>query len=158
VAHAVVLLKQATDLHTSTLAQQVVHRMVTTPGFLDAHVGRLRSLYRERAQALVAALECELGDRLSFVPPDGGMFVWGRLSGDAASVDTSDLLGRAVAHGVAYVPGAAFAVSAQGQGDQHRDALRLSFATVPAEALAEGARRLGVALAGTGSRTGAGIG
>jgi 2-aminoadipate transaminase len=158
VADAVVLLKQATDLHTSTLAQQVVHRIVTTPGFLDAHVGRLRSLYRERAWALIAALGCELGDRLSFAPPDGGMFVWGRLSGDAAAVDTSDLLGRAVARGVAYVPGAAFAVAAQGQGNRHPHDLRLSFATVPAEALAEGARRLGVALAGAGAGPPAGNG
>jgi 2-aminoadipate transaminase len=133
-AQALVLVKQAVDLHTSTLAQRAVHRVLSTPGFMPAQLDRLRPLYRQRCAALVDALGRELGDRFEFHPPDGGMFVWGRFLDD---VDTHVLLAQAVAQGVAFVPGQAFAVS----GD-HRRAMRLSFATVEPDQLAEGVRRL----------------
>jgi 2-aminoadipate transaminase len=137
---AVVLLKQAVDLHTSTLAQRVVYRVVTTPGFMDAHLAELRPLYEARAQALSAALHDAFGERVSFVEPEGGMFVWARLAD--AGIDTHALLGRAVDHGVAYVPGRAFAV-----GSQHERELRLSFATATPDELREGVRRLAAAFA-----------
>jgi len=44
VVAAVVLVKQAVDLHTSTLAQRAVHRLVTRPGFLEDQVEALRIL------------------------------------------------------------------------------------------------------------------
>lgn len=79
VARAMVVLKQALDLHTSTVSQRAIHRVVTAPGFMPAQVARLRPLYRERCEALVDALNAELGDRFEFDPPSGGMFVWGAL-------------------------------------------------------------------------------
>ena len=42
VAQALVLLKQAADLHTGTLTQRMVYRLISEPGFLDAHIARLR--------------------------------------------------------------------------------------------------------------------
>ncbi|HEX4818787.1 MAG TPA: PLP-dependent aminotransferase family protein [Acidimicrobiales bacterium] len=137
VAPALVLVKQALDLHTSTLAQHALHDLLTAPGFLDRQLDRLRGVYRERAAALSEALRAEFGDRLRFRPPDGGMFVWGEL---VDVVDTQELLAAAIERGVAFVPGEAFAVAA----DHHR-ALRLSFATNAPDQLAEGVRRLAVA-------------
>jgi 2-aminoadipate transaminase len=66
------------------------------------------------------------------------MFVWGRF---VDPIDTQDLLPKALDQGMAYVPGQAFAVA----GD-HRQALRLSFATATPVQLAEGVRRLAAAL------------
>jgi 2-aminoadipate transaminase len=137
VAPALVLVKQALDLHTSTLAQRAVHELVTTPGFLDRQLDRLRQLYCERATTLCDALRDDFGDRVRFQPADGGMFVWGEFVDD---IDTQQLLAAAIARGVAFVPGPAFAVAA----DHHR-ALRLSFATAPPDQLAEGVRRLAAA-------------
>ena len=137
VAPALVLVKQALDLHTSTLAQRAVHDLLTAPGFLDRQVDRLRGLYRERATALCDALRSAFGDRLRFQTPAGGMFVWGEFVDE---VDTQELLAAAIAHGVAFVPGQAFSVAA----DLHR-ALRLSFATNAPAQLAEGVRRLAAA-------------
>src|SRR4051812_26291433 len=134
VAPALVLVKQALDLHTSTLAQRAVHDLVTTPRFLDQQLVRLRRLYRDRADALCDALHTEFADRVRFGTPEGGMFVWGEFVDD---VDTQLLLAAAIARGVAFVPGQAFAVAA----DHHR-ALRLSFATNPPAQVAEGVRRL----------------
>ena len=128
-----VVVKQALDLHTSTLAQRAAWRVVTTPGFMGPHLERLRALYAERAGALDSALRAHLGDALQWNRPDGGMFVWAE-----SDFDTTPLLARAVEHGVAFVPGSAFAVR---RGD-HAHALRLSFATVPPEELEEGVLRL----------------
>jgi 2-aminoadipate transaminase len=137
-ASALVLLKQAVDLHTSTLSQRAVHRVVTAPGFLDAQLDRLRPLYRDRCAALVHALHTGLGDRFEFSAPQGGMFVWGRFP---EGIDTQELLPAALDQGMAYVPGQAFSVD----GD-HRDAMRLSFVTATPAQLAEGVRRLAAAL------------
>ncbi|MEY2424180.1 MAG: 2-aminoadipate transaminase [Acidimicrobiaceae bacterium] len=137
-AQTLVLVKQAVDLHTSTLSQRAVHRVLTAPGFMTAQLDRLRPLYSDRCNALVHALRTELGDRFEFAAPDGGMFVWGQF---VDSIDTQALLPRALEEGMAYVPGRAFAVD----GD-HRRALRLSFATATPEQLYEGVRRLASAL------------
>jgi 2-aminoadipate transaminase len=66
------------------------------------------------------------------------MFVWCELD----EVDTETLLPEAIRHGVAFVPGPAFAVEA----GTHRHALRLSFASVTPGELVEGVRRLRTAL------------
>jgi 2-aminoadipate transaminase len=134
IADALVLLKQAADLHTSTLAQRVVHRIVTTPGFLEAQIQLLRNHYESQSAVLVDALTSDLGDQFEFTAPDGGMFVWGSIAGP---VDTGALLTRAVDAGVAFVPGAAFAVEAAQPGS-----LRLSFATARPADLRRGVQRL----------------
>jgi 2-aminoadipate transaminase len=137
-APSVTLLKQAVDLHTSTLAQKIALRLLGGPDF-DRHVGELRDHYRRQAAVLVGALATVFGDRLAVEPPDGGMFLWGRLTDPG--VDTDGLLPRALEQGVAYVPGSAFSVT-----EAHDDCLRLSYATVTPEDLVEGARRLGQVL------------
>ena len=132
---AVVLVKQAVDLHTSTLAQRAVHPLVTTPGFLADQVEALRILYQDRATALCDAPDGDFGELLSFTRPAGGMFVWARCP--RAGIDTGALLAPAIHQGTAYVPGGAFAVDAG-----PADAIRLAYSSAAAPELAEAARRL----------------
>ena len=139
IIRSMVVLKQASDLHTSSLAQHVVYGVLTETGFLPAHIAGLRARYQHQAVVLGAALERSLGDHIAFDRPDGGMFVWGRLRD--RSIDAAELLPLAVAEGMAFVPGSAFAVNAD-----HRSSLRLSFATGTAEELNEGVARLAAAL------------
>jgi 2-aminoadipate transaminase len=122
VHRSMAILKQSADLHTSSLTQQVVHRTLAEPGFLDAHLALLRRTYQHQATHLVGALRTRLGDRLTVAEPDGGMFLWAELL--APDADTAALLRPAVEHGVAFVPGAAFGVE-----DLHPRCLRLSYAT-----------------------------
>jgi len=70
--------------------------------------------------------------------PQGGMFFWLTLP---AELDASALLPRAVAAGVAFVPGTTFFP----QGG-HANTLRLSFVTVPPARIAEGIAALGAVL------------
>lgn len=133
------ILKQAADLQTATFNQALVREVVTTAGWLDAHLDALRATYRDRAEALAAALAEHLGERLALSMPEGGMFLWAELAD--GELDTAALLGAALERGVAYVPGTAFAVDRD-----LRSAMRLSFATASPDELAEAANRLARAI------------
>jgi 2-aminoadipate transaminase len=134
-----VRLKQAADLHTSTLCQQMAVDVLSDGPFMEAHLAGLGPFYGSRCDALAAALQSELGERVSFDLPDGGMFLWLRL--DDAAPAARDLLARAVEAGVAFVPGEAFHVDGSGA-----DRIRLSFATLSPDELGEAAARLARAL------------
>lgn len=92
-----------------------------------------RELYRERRDALLAALEAHL-PQATWTRPGGGFYVWLTLP---AGLDAKAMLPRAVTGRVAYVPGGAF--YADGTGGH---SLRLSYCFPTAERIAEGVRRL----------------
>ena len=138
---AVVRLKQARDLHTSSLSQWVAHDVLADAAFVAQHRLTLAELYGSRCAALVDALRHHLGDRIEFAAPDGGMFVWGSIAG----VDTTALLPIAVEEGVAFVPGGAFYV--EDDAPDGRDRVRLSFATLLPAELDDAVARLARAVA-----------
>ncbi|HEY9312703.1 PLP-dependent aminotransferase family protein [Williamsia sp.] len=137
VIEMVELLRQGADLCGSTFSQLMVAELLDDSAWLDTHVAHVQTEYRLRATALTSALECELGGRIQFSQPEGGMFCWARIPG----VDTSRLLADAVTAGVAFVPGAAFGVEAD-----FSECLRLSFSALPPDGLHEAVRRLAIAL------------
>ncbi|MFC5381268.1 PLP-dependent aminotransferase family protein [Aquipuribacter nitratireducens] len=133
-----VLAAEAAVLCPSSFSQRVVATYLATSDW-RAHVKVLRSVYRERRDALVGALEQHLPDAV-LTRPDGGFFTWVAMPDD---LDTTAMLPRAVAARVAYVPGTAF--HADGGGGAH---MRLSFCFPPPERIAEGVRRLAGVVAG----------
>ncbi|MBF6172488.1 PLP-dependent aminotransferase family protein [Nocardia blacklockiae] len=135
VCRGVELLKQGADLCGSALTQQITTELLADEGWLSDHVDKVRRLYGERAQALVSALRDRFGTRITSTDAAGGMFVWADFTDD---VDTVELLPRAVEHGVAYVPGSAFAV-----GTGYRHSMRLCFTTFDAATLRDAVDRLG---------------
>ncbi|MGC5249010.1 PLP-dependent aminotransferase family protein [Gordonia sp. DT219] len=130
-------LRQSADLCGSTLCQLMAADLLSDSGWLAGHVDGLRTEYRRRAESLVESLHRHLGGRIELNAPQGGMFCWARLPG----VDTSALLHAAVTEGMAFVPGSAFAVTAD-----FGEHLRLSFATLRPPLIDEGVRRLTAAL------------
>jgi 2-aminoadipate transaminase len=126
--------KQAADLHTATFAQMLLVNVVSQPGWLDAQKARVVPMYHDRCRALVAALDEQLGDRIRFHRPQGGMFLWTEFD---QVPSTKVLLQHAVAAGVAFVPGDAFTI------DQRPDAkARLSYSTLTPDLFGEAVRRL----------------
>jgi 2-aminoadipate transaminase len=102
----------------------------------------VRKVYAERALAMGNALRRELGDAIEFVQPQGGLFVWARLTGANGKVkDGAELAKRAIDKGVAFVPGAPFYAS-----NPDLSTLRLSFATADVAKIEEGVGRLGQAI------------
>ncbi|MGV9678079.1 aminotransferase-like domain-containing protein [Nocardia sp. NPDC003482] len=139
VCRGVELLKQGADLCGSALTQQITADLLADESWLSGHVDKVRGMYGERAQALVGALRERFGDRVVSTDAAGGMFVWVDFTD---GTDTAALLPRAVDHGVAFVPGAAFAVS-----DGYRGSMRLCFTTSEAATLREAVERLARAAA-----------
>ncbi len=135
--------KQFSDANTSTFAQATAAYYLQS-GRLPAALDKVRAAYAERAQAMGDALRRELGDAISFTAPAGGLFYWARLTGQRVPrADAADFAKRAIAQGVAFVPGAPFYANAPDHAT-----LRLSFATANLESIEEGVARLGRALAG----------
>lgn len=133
--------KQFSDAHTSTFAQATAAQYLKA-GRMPATLAKVRQVYAERATAMGNALRRELGDAIEFVQPQGGLFIWARLTGARGQLaDGAELAKRAIDKGVAFVPGAPFYA-------RNPDAatLRLSFATVGLEKIEEGVGRLAQAL------------
>ena len=133
--------KQGADLHTDTLAQRaVLHYCLHAD--LEGHIARLRRVYRERRDAMLAALTRYFPPEARWTRPEGGLFLWVTLP---AGVDTRALLADALERGVAFVPGSAFqTMPDRGQGGQ---SLRLNFSHADPERIDEGLRRLGEVVA-----------
>jgi len=132
---AFIKVKQAADLHTSTFAQRLVLETVSEAATLDAHIARLCEVYGERNAAVLAALDDHFAGLVDWNRPEGGMFVWARMREGGPSAHT--LWKAAIAHQVAFVPGAPFYAM-----DGDAATFRLSFVTVAPDRLAEAVGRL----------------
>ena len=104
--------KQATDLHTATLTQRAVYEVVKD-GFLNEH----------------------MPTGVKWNQPAGGMFLWLELP---EGMDSEEMLKKALARNVAYVPGTPFYAN-----EPVRNTLRLAFVTVPEEKIRAGVKVLG---------------
>ena len=133
--------KQFSDAHTSTFAQATAAQYLSA-GRMPATLAQVRAVYAERAQAMGDALRAQLGDAIAFVQPQGGLFVWARLTGAGGKVADGNVFAKnAIAQGVAFVPGSPFYCA---QPDHAT--LRLSFATADVAKIREGVARLAQAL------------
>lgn len=126
--------KQAVDLHSSTLTQRVLVAMLTS-GFYQQHLSKLKQHYRQRCDALALALRCEFNETIDFMLPEGGMFIWATLS----DVSAAALAERGLANGVAIVPGDVFYDDSVSTDQQ---CIRLNFTHGDPASLKEGVRRL----------------
>ena len=136
-----VMCKQFSDAHTSTFAQATAAAYLKS-GRMPATLAHVRLVYGERASAMGQALRRELGDAISFEQPQGGLFFWARLTGaNGKTKDAAEFAKKAIAQGVAFVPGAPFYAA-----NPDLSTLRLSFATADVAKIEEGMARLGLAL------------
>jgi len=106
IRHWLVIARQGVDLHTSTWNQALAAEYIGG-GHLERQLPRILSLYRPRQQAMIEALDRHMPEDFTWTKPDGGMFVWVRGSD---GLDMEKVYGRAVARGVAFVPGKFFYV------------------------------------------------
>lgn len=138
----IVALRSRQDSHSSTFVQAIVAELLLgDPGLFDEVLTGARALYRDRADALTAALEAEAPGAFEIDPPEGGLFLWPRLA-DAA-IDADRLADDASAEGLEYQRGSFFASGPGAGAERH---LRLSYGNTGVDDLVEGARRLGAAL------------
>ena len=131
------LVKQGTDLHTSTFVQHVAND-ICQRGILKRHVLKIRSAYRQRRDVMLEAMESEFPQGVTWTHPQGGLFLWVRLP---EQVDTERLFHVALEEQVAFVPGYVFYPNGDG-----RNTMRLNFSCMAPPKIQEGIQRLGRAI------------
>ena len=134
-----VQLKQGADLHSSTFDQMVAYEVVHE-GFLDEHVKKIRAVYRERRDVMLAALSEYFPPEVTWTHPEGGLFLWVALP---EGMDMQHLFQAALRENVAFVPGDCFYPGGN-EGSRH---MRLNFSHSNPQQIREGIRRLGLAVA-----------
>ena len=139
VMEKIVLGKQASDLCTSTLTQHFV-REYFAEGRWREYIESLIEIYRDRRDAMVAALREHFPPQATWTEPEGGIFIWATLP---EYIDTNDLLAKALREDVAFVPGQAAYVDE----NRGRSSMRLNFSGVGEGEIREGVRRIGKAIA-----------
>ncbi|MBC7093106.1 PLP-dependent aminotransferase family protein [Candidatus Bipolaricaulota bacterium] len=135
IVEKVVIMKQATDLCTSSLTQRIAIRFLQEYD-VKGHIRNLCHHYRVKRDAMIDALNRYMPNEegISWTTPEGGLFLWVRLPEE---VNTERMLERALRHKVAYVIGAPFFVDGRGQ-----NTMRLSFSSATVDQIEEGIRRL----------------
>ena len=129
--------KEAIDIMSDRFVQRAVVR-TTENGWLDHHLEGARDFYRLRRDAMLAALEREMPDGVSWTRPDGGFFLWVNLP-DGMTAEA--LLPVAIDHGAGFLPGSCFYPTPEPQRS-----FRLSYPTLSPETIDEAIHRLGNAV------------
>lgn len=134
VIHKLVLIKQAADLHSSTINQVAMAHVAAR--IFDGQVERVRSVYKKRRDSMLAALKKYMPASVTWTRPEGGMFIWLTLP---AQIDATALLAKAIeTKKIAFVPGQAFHPDSLGA-----NTLRMSFSCADEQKINEGISRLG---------------
>lgn len=131
-----VMFKQGTDLHTSTLNQYITYTLARD-GVIEQQLPRLQAAYRQRRDVMLAALARHFPAGVTWTQPDGGLFLMVTLS---AHLNAADVLQAAIAHKVAFVPGEDFHLT----GGQNT--FRLNFSNAQPDRIERGIEVLGQVL------------
>jgi DNA-binding transcriptional MocR family regulator len=137
VRERIAMLKLENDFHSPTLIQHMAARWLAA-GAHDRHVKKTLPFYRERRDALLAALERHLPGEYRVDVPTGGHHLWVILK---RPVDERGLYSESARQGVTFTPGGAVTAERRSQ-----TAMRLSFSLLDPPELDEGVRRLARAI------------
>ena len=128
------LIAQGAVLQTSTFSIAAVSKFIDMYD-LDAHVEKIRQVYKHRCALMVESMDKYFPKEVSFTRPNGGLFTWAELPD---YIDTKEMATQALEQKVAYVPGASFFPNG---GNCH--CMRLNYSCMPDERIVEGIKRLG---------------
>lgn len=103
----------------------------------EAHIDEICRMYKRRCDILIDALTQYADPSVSWLRPDGGMFLWVTIP-DSVSMD--DFYSEMMSHGVGAVRSEGFAVDPEQRGGH---SFRLNFTYGTEDMLVEGAKRFG---------------
>ncbi len=127
--------KQAADVHTPMLTQLIVYKWMTEYDF-EAHIAKICDIYKAKLNLMCDMIDKHLGDKVTYVRPEGGLFVWCKLQ---EGIDMLEFCAEAVKNKVAVVPGTAFMMNA----DDKTQCFRMNFSTPSDEKIVKGIEILG---------------
>ncbi len=129
-----VVCKQGSDVHTNIWAQRVCYEFMTKYNF-EAHLDRLRDIYRKKADFCMELLD-KYAPNISYHRISGGLFIWCSLPD---GIDMPEFCKTAVLNKVCVVPGNAFLTDE----NQSSQCFRINFSTPTDEQLEKGIKILG---------------
>lgn len=127
------IMRQSMDLQTASFAQRQAYYFVKNYD-LEAHIKKIREVYKKRCHCMIAAMERYFPKEVSFTRPDGGLFAWVVLP---EYINATEMLPVCLKQNVAYVPGACFYPNGG-----HANTFRLNYSNMNEERIEEGIRRL----------------
>lgn len=135
VIQKMVVCKQGEDVHSNIWAQIVCHRFMTECDY-EAHLNRLREIYRRKSGVLLDAMKQHFEPLISWSRFEGGLFAWCTLPG---KINMLDFVREGAERKVCVVPGTAFLTDET----QPCNSFRVNFSTPTDEQLVKGIEILG---------------
>ena len=135
-------LKGNEDFGSTHLSQNIVAAVLKS-GDYQQHVKMLQNSYRLKRDAMLSAAEEFFGDidGVTWLTPNGGLYVWMTLPDSIPTGFDSELFRRATeVDKVMYVPGELSYPS--GWKERPRNQMRLSYGVLDVDGIREGMRRL----------------
>lgn len=127
----IVVCKQVSDVHSNIWAQVVANKFMTTTD-LESHFANLREIYRKKCDLMCSYVDNEFSEKISYIRPQGGLFVWCTLPDDC---DMNDFCTRAIKeYKIAIVPGNSFSIDE----NEKSHSFRLNYSTPTNEDIVKG--------------------
>ena len=129
------------DFGSPNFSQHLMAEILTR-GLFEPHLARIQQSYRQKLQAMLAALQQQFGSfpGVRWVRPGGGLYVWVQLPAEIATGPDGTLFDTAVREGVLYVPGE-YCYPTSGEPIRP-NTMRLSFGVQTPEKIAQGVAAL----------------
>ena len=127
--------KQTDDVHTTLWSQIVAHKFLTEYDF-EAHLEKIRDIYRRKANLCMKLADEHLKPMVDYYSVEGGLFLWCKLPD---GVELMDFTMKALDNKVAIVPGTAFSVDTNAKSDR----FRINYSTPSDEQIINGMEILG---------------
>ena len=133
-----IIAKQGGDCHTNIFFQMVCDEFFRNYD-VPAHIEKIRGIYRDKCDFMLACLDKYVDKRVTWTRPDGGLFLWCSLPEGYDSLDFANLAAK---KGVAFVPGCSFMVN----DSDPCPAFRLNYSTPSKENIERGIQILAEAI------------
>lgn len=127
----IVVCKQVSDVHSNIWAQVVSYRFMTTVD-KEAHFNGLRAIYKKKSDLMCSYIDNEFSKKISYVRPEGGLFVWCTLPDNC---NMNDFCKKAIQeYKIAVVPGNSFNIDE----NETSHSFRLNYSTPTDEQIKKG--------------------
>ena len=134
VIRKIAIAKQGVDVTTSNLSQLICAEYMKR-NLLSKNIEKSLPVYRERRDAMIAAINKYMPEEYTYVKAEGGLFIWGEFN---APINTVELAPEAIKHDVAYIQGQVFYADGSGL-----NTMRLNFSNSTVDRIDLGIHRLG---------------
>ena len=131
----IIVAKQSNDVHTNLFFQMLCNAFMEKYD-MDEHINGIKKLYGRKCGVMVAEMEKNIDERVSFTRPEGGLFLWCTLPG---GVDFNGFIKTCMSNKIAVVPGTAFLCDET----QPTLSFRLNYSTPSDEQIVKGIGILG---------------